>query len=88
MTSVGGNDRKVCFKFIELLEQEGIVVPPCVWDPDWVVDCRNVGNGKRALNNLAQYVFRVASAPSRILKVTDSEVLFKYKSSGSKHWNR
>jgi hypothetical protein len=52
-------------KFIELLKKEGLVVPPCVWDPDWVIDCRHVGNGKKALKYLAQYVFRVAIAPSR-----------------------
>jgi hypothetical protein len=75
-------------KFIGLLEKEGLIVPPCVWDPDWVVDCRNVGNGKRALKYLAQYVFRVAIAPSRILKVTDTEVLFKYKRSGEKKWRK
>jgi hypothetical protein len=75
-------------KFIELLKKEGLVVPPCVWDPDWVIDCRHVGNGKKALKYLAQYVFRVAIAPSRILKVTDTEVLFKYKRSGEKKWRK
>jgi hypothetical protein len=75
-------------KFIGLLEKEGLVVPPCVWDTDWVVDCRNVGNGKKALKYIAQYVFRVAIAPSRILTVTETEVLFKYKPSGSKGWKK
>lgn len=73
-------------KFMELLKQEGLVAPPCVWDPDWVVDVRNVGNGHRALKYLAQYVFRVAIAPSRIIRVDDGEVTFKYKPSGSKAW--
>jgi len=73
-------------KFIGLLEKEGLEVPPCVWDPDWVVDCRAVGNGRKALKYLAQYVFRVAIAPSRILKVTDTEVFFKYRRSGEKKW--
>jgi len=75
-------------KFIEQLKKEGLVVPPCVWDPDWVVDCRAVGNGKKALKYLAQYVFRVAIAPSRILAVTDTEVLFKYQRSGEKKWRK
>lgn len=73
-------------KFIALLKKEGLVVPPCVWDTDWVVDCRNVGNGKKALKYLAQYVFRVAIAPSRILKVTGGKVTFKYQRSGEKKW--
>jgi hypothetical protein len=73
-------------KFIELLKKEGLHVPPCVWDPDWVIDCSHVGNGKKALKYLAQYVFSVAIAPSRILKVADGEVRFKYQRSGEKKW--
>ena len=73
-------------KFIEYLNAEGLKVPPCVWKPDWVIDARHVGNGKRALKYLAQYVFRVAVAPSRILQVTETEVLFKYQPSGVKVW--
>jgi len=75
-------------KFIEQLEKEGLVVPPCVWDTDWVVDCRNVGDGEKALKYLARYVFRVAIAPSRILKITDTHVLFKYQPSGSRAWKK
>jgi hypothetical protein len=74
--------------FIALLKKEGLEAPPCVWDPDWVVDCRHVGNGKKALKYLAQYVFRVAIAPSRILKISDTEVLFKDKRSGEKKWRK
>ncbi len=73
-------------KFIDELAKAGLAVPHCVWDPDWVVDCRHVGNGKAALKYLAQYVFRVAIAPSRIIKVTDTEVHFKYQRSGEKKW--
>jgi len=75
-------------KFIDLLKDEGIHVPDCIWKPDWVVDARHVGNGKRALKYLAQYVFRVAIAPSRIEHVTDTHVTFKYRRSGEKKWRR
>lgn len=71
-------------KFIDLLKAEGLTVPQCVWKPDWVIDARHVGNGKRALKYLAQYVFRVAIAPSRIVEVTDTHVIFKYQRSGEK----
>lgn len=71
-------------KFIDELRKAGLAVPPCVWDPDWVVDCRRVGNGQAALKYLAQYVFRVAIAPSRILRVADGHVWFKYQRSGEK----
>jgi hypothetical protein len=72
--------------FMEELKTAGLAVPHCVWDPDWVVDCRHVGNGKAALKYLAQYVFRVAIAPSRIIRVADGEVRFKYQRSGEKKW--
>ncbi|RKX38180.1 MAG: transposase [Verrucomicrobia bacterium] len=75
-------------KFMVLLKKEGIHPPASVWEVDWVVDVENVGNGKQALKYLAQYVFRVAIAPSRILRITDTEVLFKYQPSGSKAWKK
>lgn len=73
-------------KFIEELKKAGLNVPQCVWDPDWVIDAKNVGNGTKALKYLAQYVFRVAIAPSRILNVTDTHIVFKYQPSGTKVW--
>lgn len=73
-------------KFIELINSEGLRSPACVWKPDWVIDARHVGNGKAALKYLAQYVFRVAIAPSRILGVTDTHIRFRYQRSGEKKW--
>lgn len=73
-------------KFIDELEKAGLSVPSCVWKPDWVVDARHVGNGKRALKYLAQYVFRIAIAPSRILNVSETHVTFEYKDSDTKVW--
>jgi len=74
--------------FIDLLKDEGLHVPDCIWKTDWVIDARHVGNGKRALTYLAQYVFRVAIAPSRIENVTDTHVIFKYRRSGEKKWRK
>ena len=72
--------------FIDLLKAEGLNVPPCVWETDWVVDARNVGDGKRALNYLAQYVFRVAISPGRIRRVTRTHVTFLHQRSGETKW--
>jgi hypothetical protein len=71
-------------KFVDELKKAGLTVPGGVWKPDWVVDARHVGNGKRALSYISQYVFRVAIAPSRIQDVTDTHVIFEYKPSGTK----
>ncbi|MEN7973894.1 MAG: transposase [Verrucomicrobiota bacterium] len=73
-------------KFMAELKKEGLVAPPCVWDPDWVIDCRHIGNGKAALKYLSQYVFRVAIAPNRIVRVAGGEVWFRYRRSGEKKW--
>jgi len=73
-------------RFISLLRSEGLIVPDIVWKPDWVIDARHVGNGQRALKYLAQYVFRIAIAPSRIIEVTNTHVTFKYQRSGEKKW--
>ena len=75
-------------KFIENLKEAGLDVPNCVWKTDWVVDARNVGNGKQALKYIAQYVFRVAISPSRIVRVTSTHVTFRYQRSGEKKWKR
>jgi hypothetical protein len=75
-------------KFIDELKKAGLSVPDCVWKPDWVVDARHVGNGRRALKYLAQYVFRVAIAPSRILNISNTHVSFEYKDSDTKIWKK
>ncbi len=69
---------------LELLSEAELDVPDCVWKTDWVVDSRHVGNGKAALTYLAQYVFRIAIAPGRIIRVVDGKVLFRYRRSGEK----
>ena len=69
-----------------MLKEAGLIVPQCVWKTDWVIDARHVGDGKRALKYLAQYVFRVAISPNRIIRVADGKVRFKYKPSGEKTW--
>ncbi len=71
-------------KLVDLLTAEGIDLPECVWETDWVVDSRHVGSGKRALEYLSQYVFRVAISPNRIVRVEDDQVTFRYRRSGEK----
>jgi len=58
-------------------------VPDAVWKQDWVVHCQPVGNGLPALKYLAPYIFRVAISNKRIVKLTDSKVTFRYKTTGT-----
>jgi len=59
------------------------LVPATVWEQDWVVHCKAVGNGETAFKYLAPYIFRVAISNSRILKVEDDQVTFRYRASDS-----
>jgi hypothetical protein len=57
------------------------LVPTSVWEHDWVVHCKAVGNGETAFKYLAPYIFRVAISNSRILKVENDHVTFRYRAS-------
>ena len=59
------------------------LVPVSVWEHDWVVHCQAVGNGETAFKYLAPYIFRVAISNSRLLKVENDQVTFRYRASDS-----
>jgi hypothetical protein len=54
-------------------------LPAEVWEQDWVVHCKPVGDGRTALKYLAPYIFRVALSNRRIVKVENDQVTFRYK---------
>ncbi|MFZ5534577.1 MAG: IS91 family transposase [Patescibacteria group bacterium] len=54
-------------------------VPSKVWQQDWVVHCKAVGNGGTALKYLAPYVFRVAISNRRFVKLENDRVTFRYR---------
>ena len=54
-------------------------IPADVWTIDWNVNCQAVGAAEASLKYLAPYVFRVAIADSRIVKVADRTVWFHYR---------
>jgi hypothetical protein len=59
-------------------------VPPETWKKDWVVDCRPVGSGERALKYLAPYIFRVAISNRRLVKLESGNVTFQYRDGETK----
>jgi hypothetical protein len=62
-------------------------VPPETWKKDWVVDCRSVGSGERALKYLAPYIFRVAISPATAgLKLESGNVTFQYRDGETKQF--
>ena len=68
-------------KFRDAMHQLGLfaAIPADVWTVDWNVNCQAVGASEASLKYLAPYVFRVAIADSRILKVEDRTVWFRYR---------
>jgi hypothetical protein len=60
------------------------LVPATVWEQDWVVHCQPpLGNGETAFKYLAPYIFRVAISNSRILKLENDQVTFRYRATGT-----
>jgi len=81
-------------KFKDLMKKQGLYeqIPAAAWKPAWNVNCEaGHNNGKGSENNAAEnapkylvpYVFRVAISDSRIAKVTDQEIVIKYKKKNS-----
>ena len=72
-------------KFRDLLKKTELFdqVDGRVWKKEWVVHSEPVGTGEAAFKYLAPYVFRVAISNSRILKLEDGRVTFKYKDSAT-----
>jgi hypothetical protein len=68
-------------KFRDGLKALGLYdqVPNAVWQKNWVVDIEPVGSGQEALKYLTPYIFRVAISNKNILKVTDQDVMFRYR---------
>jgi hypothetical protein len=75
-------------KFRELLDRAGLLqqIDPAVWRRDWIVNSKDVGDGRASLRYLAPYVFRVAISDHRIVSCPDGRVTFSYRKSGTSHW--
>jgi hypothetical protein len=68
-------------KFRDKIESEGLLeeIPAALWSIDWNVNCQAVGNGAATLGYLSRYVFKVAISESRIIRVDQQHVLFRYR---------
>jgi hypothetical protein len=75
-------------KFRDALKKTDLFdsVPADVWQKDWVVHCKPVGDGNRALKYLAPYIYRVAITNNRIDKLEDGQVSFRFKNSDTDQW--
>lgn len=67
-----------------LLEQ----VPSTVWKKDWVVHAQPAGRGVKVLEYLGRYVFRIAISNSRIERIEDGQVTFRYRDNHTQQLRR
>jgi hypothetical protein len=77
-------------KLCAALNKAGLLgqVPRQVWQKKWVVNCRAAGQGRQVLNYLARYVFRVAITNSRLERIENGEVTFRYRDNRSQQLRR
>ena len=62
------------------LGREGLKLPAC--HPEkWVVDCKGVGNGEKALVYLGRYLYRGVVQEKDILSCDGEQVSFRYRDS-------
>lgn len=62
------------------LKNLGLLDPSCpCWNQKWDVNCRHAGSGAKVLDYLARYVFRIAIANSRLEKLENGKVTFRYR---------
>ena len=58
-------------------------VPATVWKKKWVVHCQPAGYGQKVMEYLGRYVFRVAITNSRLEKIDNDQVTFRYRDNRS-----
>ena len=65
-------------KLLAALAREGLPLP-CRHPEKWVVDCRCVGSGEKALVYLGRYLYRGVIREQDILSCEDGQVRFRYR---------
>ena len=77
-------------KLCAALKKTGLLapVPRQLWKKDWVVHCKAAGQGRKVLNYLARYIFRVAISNSRLEHFENGQVTFRYRDNRNQQLRR
>ena len=70
-------------KMLDAITQEGLALPER-YPEEWVVDCKSVGAGDKALIYLARYLYRGVIQEKDITACQEGKVTFRYKNSKTK----
>ena len=75
-------------KFRDIMKENKLYaqIPADVWNQNWIVNCQAIGTSEHSIRYLAAYVFKVAVSNSRIVKVENQRVFFKYRKNKSNRW--
>ena len=72
-------------KLLDAITNEGLALPAS-YPPTWVVDCKSVGTGEKALVYLGRYLYRGVIREKDIVRCKDGRVTFRYQDSTTKQW--
>jgi len=72
-------------KMLECIKQQGFTVP-AYCPQKWVVDCKAVGAGDKALIYLGRYLYRGVIREKDIIRCHDGEVTYRYRDSKTKRY--
>jgi hypothetical protein len=67
-------------KLLEAITQAGLGLPG-TYPEDWVVDCKAVGSGEKALTYLGRYLYRGVIQEKDIVACENGNVTFRYRNS-------
>ena len=70
-------------KLLTALKGEGLTLPPHL-PKQWVVDCKGVGNGEKALLYLGRYLYRGVLQERDIIGCENGQVTYRYRDSETK----
>jgi len=70
-------------KLLEAITGAGLALPPS-YPQDWVVDCKSVGSGEKALVYLGRYLYRGVIQEKDILACENGQVSFRYHNAKTK----
>jgi len=74
-------------KLLTRLAEENLPLPRAL-PHKWVVDCKQVGSGDKALIYLGRYLYRGVIREKDILSCKDGKVTYRYQDSKTKRWQR
>ncbi|WP_434782656.1 IS91 family transposase [Ferrovum myxofaciens] len=72
-------------KMLESIRQAGLQLPRS-YPAEWVVDCKAVGTGQKALVYLGRYLYRGVLPEKNIVSDQNGKVTFRYQNSKTKQW--